>query len=78
MDIKFGKQIQNKLTSMFKWLFNKRDNWIYGTCNNTLARKHRKKGNVQMKLWKAGEQGYKEDYWHDFDSSWWQQFKPNN
>jgi hypothetical protein len=55
----------------------KKDVWIYGTCNNLHARKNKRKGNVQMKLWKAGEQGHKEDYWHNFDSSWWNQFEPN-
>jgi hypothetical protein len=56
--------------------FKKKPEWIYGICNGSIARKHRKKGNVQMILWKAGEQGHKEDYWHDFDSSWWPQFIP--
>ncbi len=59
-----------------KWnLFKKEDPWIYGLCNERPARKHRKNGNVQMKLWKAGEQGHTEDYWHNFDSSWWPGFK---
>lgn len=48
--------------------------WIYGTCRDRPARKHRRKGNVQFILWKAGEQGHKEDYWIDFDSSWWDGF----
>jgi hypothetical protein len=52
--------------------------WEYGTCNGTLARRHKIKKNVQMKLWKAGEQGHKEDYWHNFDSSWWDGFTPTN
>ncbi len=49
--------------------------WDYGTCNDRPARKHKIKGNVQFVLWKAGEQGHKKDYWHNFDSSWWVQFK---
>lgn len=49
--------------------------WEYGTCANKLARKHKLKGNVQFILWKAGEQGHKKDYWHNFDPSWWVQFK---
>ncbi len=57
--------------------FKKKDVWIYGKCNNLPARKHIIKGNVQMKLFKAGEHGHKEDYWHDFDSSWWLKFKPD-
>ena len=59
-------------------IFKRKPIWIYGTCLNREARKHRKKGNVQMKLWQAGEQDHKEDYWHDFDSSWWPQFKEND
>lgn len=57
--------------------FKKKDLWIYGECNDLPARKHRKKGNVQFVLWKAGEQGHKEDYWHNMDSSWWDGFKEN-
>lgn len=49
--------------------------WIYGTCNNIQARKNRIKGNVQFVLWKAGEQGHLEHFWHDFDHSWWKDFK---
>lgn len=49
--------------------------WEYGTCNNMVARKHKIKGNVQFILWKAGEQGYKEDYWHNYDKSWWELFE---
>ncbi len=30
-----------------------------------------------MKLWKAGEMGHKEDYWHNFDTTWWPKFKPD-
>ena len=56
--------------------FKKKPEWIYGTCNGKHARRHRKKGNVQMLLWPAGERGHKEDYWHNFDSSWWPQFQP--
>jgi hypothetical protein len=55
----------------------KKSVWIIGTCNGILARKHRKKKNVQMKLFQAGEHGHKEDYWHNFDSSWWNKFIPN-
>ena len=66
--------------SIINRLFNKKtyDVWEYGTCNNTPARRHKIKGNVQMKIWKAGEQGHSVDFWCDFDSSWWNQFKPSN
>jgi hypothetical protein len=62
-----------KLLSFFK----KKPVWIYGTCRGRLARKHRKKGNVQFVLWEAGQQGHTEDYWHNFDSRWWNGFEPN-
>lgn len=49
--------------------------WEYGYCNNRKARRNRKTSEVQFILWKAGEQGHKEDYWHPFNSSWWPNFK---
>lgn len=52
--------------------------WIYGTCNNKIARKHSIHKNVQFVLWKEGEQGHKKDYWHNFDSSWWNGFKKDS
>jgi len=58
-------------------LFKKKPEWIYGTCRDRRARKHRKKGNVQFVLWKAGEQGHKEDFWHDFHKHWWGAFIAN-
>lgn len=42
--------------------------WEYGTCNNLLARRHRRRGNVQMLL--------RKEYWHDFNRTWWPSFKP--
>ena len=64
-------------------LLKKKHEWIYGTCKGSIARKHRKKGNIQFVLWKKGDQshidgiGHTEDKWVDFDSSWWCQFVPN-
>jgi hypothetical protein len=68
-----------RIADVIKWLFwkCKKEPWIYGSCNGTFARKHRKKGNVQFILWKAGEQGHKQDYWHDFGAGWENQFKAN-
>ncbi len=65
------------MRKLFSWLFKKNPVWIYGTCNKQLARKHRINKNVQFILWKSGEQTHIEDYWVDFDSSWWNYFKPN-
>lgn len=50
--------------------------WEYGTCNGKVARRHKVKKNVQFVLWEAGEYDLKEDYWHDFNSSWWNDFIP--
>lgn len=59
-----------------RWIFGNRDEWEYGTaCNSRPARRNKKRGNVQFVLWKAGEQGHADDYWHDFDRSWWPTFK---
>lgn len=49
----------------------------YGTCNELYARRNKLTGVVQFILWKAGEQGHKKDYWINFDSSWYNQFKIN-
>ena len=48
--------------------------WEYGTCNDRPARKHKIKGNVQFILWNKGEQGHSEDFWINFDSSYWDSF----
>ena len=48
--------------------------WDYGTCHYREARKHKLKGNVQFVLWKKGEHGHKNNFWHNFDHSWWVQF----
>lgn len=51
--------------------------WEFGRCGNQEhTRRHRIKGNVQFILWRAGEQGHRQDYWHDMDSSWWSLFVP--
>lgn len=58
--------------------------WEYGICTvdgttiKQKARRHKIKGNVQFILWKAGEQGHQEDYWHNFNETHWKNFKPNN
>jgi hypothetical protein len=47
----------------------------FGSCNGSIARKDKRDGSVSFKLWKAGEQGHDVDFWHNFDSSWWDEFK---
>ena len=50
----------------------------FGTVSNgTPARRNRLTGEVQFVLWKAGEQGHAEDYWHEFGDGWETTFKPN-
>lgn len=49
--------------------------WEYGTCSSRNARRHKILKNVQFVLWKAGEQGHKRDFWHNFDTSWYELFK---
>ena len=55
--------------------FRSKPKWEYGTCKNVYARRNIKKRNVQFILWKAGDQGHKEDFWYDFDPYWWEGFK---
>jgi len=51
--------------------------WESGTCgwDAKPARRHRIHGNVQFVLHPAGTQNHFEDYWHNFDSSWWPTFE---
>lgn len=70
-------QIRNGMKKLFGFFCKAEVSlWEYGTCNDRPARRHRVNKNVQFVLWKAGEQGHKEDYWHNFDSSWWSGFTP--
>lgn len=62
---------------LLRKILNYTDFWIYGTCNNMQARKHKIKGNVQFIMFKIGDQkyvdgvGHLKNRWIDFDSSWW-------
>jgi len=62
--------------------------WEYGTCysehegrprNVRKARRNKYRGNVQFVIWKIGDkQGdyvYTEDFWIDYDYSWFKNFK---
>jgi len=62
--------------NLIKWIKHNilKSGYEYGTCKDFVARRHRRSGEVQFVLWKAGEQGHKEDYWHRFDNSWWPGF----
>lgn len=50
--------------------------WEYGECRERKARRHKLSGNVQFVIWQAGEHGHTSDYWVDFNSWWWKEFKP--
>lgn len=60
--------------SLCEWLEKRKRE--YGTCKSKHARRNKKSGNVQFVLWKAGEQGHNNEWWCDFDSSWWVGFEP--
>lgn len=66
-----------KILIWLRSLFNSDVVWEYGVCNKQQARRHRLHGNVQFLLWYAGEHGHLKDYWINFDSSWWPEFKPD-
>ena len=50
--------------------------WEYGVCRGRRARRCKRTGEVQFILWKAGEQDHREDFWHPFNSYWWNEFSP--
>ena len=50
----------------------------YGNCLGLNARRNRITGDVEFVLWKTGEQGHLEDYWHRFGLGAEQHFKPHN
>lgn len=58
-----------------------KEEWEYGRCNGSKARRHKKNGNVQFILWPKGSQkevdgvGHLEDKWFDFDRSHWPNFR---
>lgn len=67
------------MISILRRLLKRKPLYEYGTYNNGRpGRRNRKTGAVQFILWRAGEQGHAEDYWHDTDSFWWPTFIPND
>lgn len=50
--------------------------YLYGRAGPDMrpARRH-PSGKVEFVLWRAGEQGHKDDYWIAFDTYWWPTFK---
>lgn len=66
------------LSKLFHFMFKNTPKWEYGTCNNRIARREINKKNVQFVLWNKGEMGNTEDYWCNFDSSWWPDFRLSN
>jgi hypothetical protein len=60
---------------LFK-LFKRKPRYIYGRVERedgayrSNVRMDTRSGRVQFILWRAGEQGHSEDYWHDMGSGW--------
>lgn len=64
-------------------MFNRKPKHVYGVILNkddtvrNKARINRKTGDVEFMLWKAGEQGHTEDFWHRMGSGWETMFQPD-
>ncbi len=58
-------------------LFKRNPLYEYGHVGDTPARRNRMTGEVQFVLWKAGEQGHQQDYWHKFGDGWEKRFAPD-
>lgn len=63
--------------SFLSWLFSS-EKYEYGTCDGRKARRHKRTGDVQFILWKAGEQGHKKDFWISFGYGWAERFTLDN
>ena len=74
---KYPKENMPTLKAKIKWFLYgvSISVWEYGTCSGRNARRNKITKNVQFVLWKAGEQGHKKDFWHNFDPSWYELFK---
>ncbi|MFZ5698757.1 MAG: hypothetical protein ACOY9J_08615 [Pseudomonadota bacterium] len=66
-------------------LFRRKPRYIYGrvfrpadghTRDN--VRLNTKTGRLEFVLWRAGEQGHAEDYWHNMGDGWEEFFIPND
>lgn len=53
------------MKNLFQWIrLRGKPLYEYGQCHERRARRNRLTGDVEFVLWKAGEQGHTEDYWH--------------
>lgn len=50
--------------------------WELGTVRGVHARRCRRTGAVQFRLWEKGEAGYDEDVWSPMALHVWKDFKP--
>jgi hypothetical protein len=48
--------------------------WVYGYVKGTRARLNTITNQCQFVLWKAGEQGHTEDFWHNMGDGWVKHF----
>lgn len=72
--------IKRHVRRYLRWVHNRR--FKYGFIINldgSVRNRARinKKGHAEFVLWKAGEQGHKENYWHVMGYGWELQFKPD-
>lgn len=69
----------SKILSFFR-----KDQYVYGDIMEPIKGKkdgehriNKKTGDLEFVLWKAGEQGHKEDFWHRMGSGWINYFVPH-
>lgn len=54
----------------------KRKSYTYGVCGpNRVKARRNNRGVVEFILWRAGQQGHKEDFWYPMDPSHWPSFE---
>ena len=70
------KSLARLVNAIIKKVMPSNGEWEHGTISNgSKARRHTKTGEVQFLLWKAGEQGHKDGFWHKVGSGWEETFK---
>lgn len=65
-------------------LFRRKPRYVYGRVyrpadghSRSPVRLDTQTGRVQMILWKAGQQGHTDDYWHEMGAGWEEFFVPD-
>lgn len=65
------------MIGFLKKLFQKKDPWIYGTCNGEKARKHKKSGRVESYYFVRHNMASYTEKWVSMNYWWWDQFVPD-